>query len=80
MKKSIIAAIAALMCVSQLAGCGNNNTPSSVSSVESGEVSYPIETDVTIKYWVRLTPGNERNEFRRNAVCQKAYGEYGNKN
>lgn len=56
MKKYIICGLTAALCLSMLAGCGEEKNNTASSNMPKGEVSYPIETDVTLKYWVRLTP------------------------
>ena len=56
--KKIICVIAALaVTCSVFSGCNKNTAVDTQSSSEpKGEISYPIETDVTLKYWVRLSP------------------------
>lgn len=53
MKKSLIIAMGALLCACQLAACGNN--VENTSKVQEGDIAYPLQTDVTLKYWVRMT-------------------------
>ena len=53
-RKLILTGIIAALCTSMLAGCGKNNAKSTTADMPTGEITYPIETDQTIKYWVRL--------------------------
>lgn len=46
----------AMLTAAMLAGCGGGDTKQTVSDMPKGEVSYPIETNETLDYWVRLTP------------------------
>lgn len=55
--KKIICGISALcMVAGAISGCGNKakDTGSVNSDMPKGEISYPIETDETLTYWVRL--------------------------
>ena len=55
-KKIVCAALGVAMLCGALSGCNDKpdvNKPSE-STAPKGVVSYPIETDVTLKYWVRL--------------------------
>lgn len=56
LKGIVTAAVALTLSAGLLTGCaqkGNSNT-SKQTSGKTGEVSYPIKTDVTLKYWLPL--------------------------
>ncbi|MCM0649608.1 extracellular solute-binding protein [Clostridium swellfunianum] len=55
--RSIVTTVVMLsLSASLLAGCGKKDTASSskATSGQTGEISYPIKTDVTLKYWLPL--------------------------
>ena len=54
--KKIICGIAALCIVAgAVTGCGNKSESGSIKSdMPKGEVTYPLETNETLTYWVRL--------------------------
>ena len=54
MKKKQLFLCAAILAMLSTAGCGGNDA--AVSSIPSGEINYPIETDTTLTYWVAM-PG-----------------------
>lgn len=56
LKGIVVAAVALSLSASILAGCGKkgNADGSKATSGKTGEVSYPIKTDVTLKYWLPL--------------------------
>ena len=53
-KKMLAVAMSCILAVTSLAGCGKK-TETVSGDYPKGEVSYPIDTDVTLKYWVRLS-------------------------
>ncbi len=53
--KKIICALAALtIAAAGMSGCKNKNTAAVNSDMPTGEITYPIKTDETLTYWVRL--------------------------
>ena len=56
LKKSICLVIALCLVTVGIFGCGNKseNTAMVDSDMPTGEITYPIETDETLTYWVRL--------------------------
>ena len=54
LKKLAAAGLCAAMSVTALSGCGKKTANISSDNIEKGEIAYPIKTDVTLKYWVRL--------------------------
>ena len=52
-RKLIAVALSCALSVVSLAGCKKNETVK--GDYQKGEISYPIDTDVTLKYWVRLS-------------------------
>lgn len=58
MKKRLIAiTLTAGMVTTMFAGCGKKeNVANTGTDIPAGEITYPIDTDKTLKYWVRLHP------------------------
>ena len=54
-KKILAIAMGCVLSVTTLAGCGKKAEEKVNANYPKGEVSYPVETDVTLKYWVRLS-------------------------
>ena len=54
LKKLAAVGLCAAMSVTALSGCGKKTANISSDNIEKGEIAYPIKTDVTLKYWVRL--------------------------
>ena len=52
--KKIIGIMTALALLTAMTACGKSNTEVSKTNMEKGEISYPIDTDETIRYWVAL--------------------------
>ena len=53
--KRVICTLASIALIfGSLSGCKKEDNTAPVSDAPKGEISYPIETDVTLKYWVRL--------------------------
>lgn len=52
-KKGISLALCVGLAAGAMAGCGNKDNEVT-TTLPTGEVSYPIETDTTLTYWVRL--------------------------
>ena len=52
-KKRIIAAAVAAATALTFAGCGKKQA-NGVTEIKEGAISYPIKTDETVTYWVRL--------------------------
>lgn len=57
MKKELIClCLSAALCGSVLTGCNKTDVATSDENLPKGEITYPIDTDVTLEYWVRLSP------------------------
>lgn len=58
LKKSACVILGAGIIAASVSGCGGNDVgktaQSQTSDLPKGEISYPIETDTTLTYWVRL--------------------------
>jgi len=53
--KKIIASILTLTAIASLAACGEKKEETAVKSdMPTGEIQYPVETEETVRYWVRL--------------------------
>lgn len=56
MKKIAGIVLSTAMLATALSGCGGKTTGKVQSDMPTGEISYPIETEETLSYWVRLSP------------------------
>lgn len=56
LRSIVIATVALSLSASLLAGCGKkeNTDANKATSGKTGEISYPIKTDATLKYWLSL--------------------------
>jgi len=66
--KTISLITALLMAVTMFSGCGNKNAQNEgdndlayLKADSSGEFSYPVKTDKTLKYWLSLNPNVSQN-------------------
>ena len=56
MKKRLVSLLTAVVMLTALTGCGGKKDGADMADMEKGEAVYPIQTDETITYWVRLVP------------------------
>ncbi len=78
MKRKIAAGLAAVIGIGMISGCGGK-TDSAVTKIEPGEITYPIQTDATLKYWVRLSPalGTSVKNFGETPFAKKMMEDTG---
>lgn len=79
-KRILAAALAGVVAIGALSGCGKDKSVKSNSAdMPKGEVSYPIKTDVTLDYWVRLpsTLGNSVTNFADTEFAKQYYKDTG---
>lgn len=79
MKKIITAILCAALLTSMAAGCGKKAEQSGKSDMPTGEVSYPIKSDETLKLWMGLPAalGTSVKNFGETPFAKKLTEETG---